>query len=156
MNVVNNANTTYTLTYNPNGGTDAPAPVSVMSNEFYAIFHATSATPLRSGFVFAGWSFSPDGPAEIFADDLFTVTKQDTTVYAIWTEENTNLVSIGSEEENAEPLGVVVSNMDSGASSMGDVFGICLVGVAIVLGVIISGIIYARSPRILSIEEDNN
>ena len=69
-------NTLYTLTYDANGGEGAPGVATKTGNENFAIFTAESLTPTRPGFVFSGWSFSPNGEAMIHAGDLFTVTSQ--------------------------------------------------------------------------------
>ncbi|MBR3368874.1 InlB B-repeat-containing protein [Candidatus Saccharibacteria bacterium] len=150
-------NTVYTLTYDANGGEGAPGVAIKNSNENFAIFTAESLTPVRPGFVFSGWSFSPTGEAMIHAGDLFTVTARDTTVYAIWTEALTEDEVISSAtEENAEPLGVFSSSdsNDSQVQIVGDAIGFAFIGAAVILGLIALLLFRQRQPRIISKEEE--
>lgn len=147
-------NVSYTLNYDANGGESAPSVAQKNGNENYAIFRADDMTPIRDGFVFLGWSFSPDGEAMIHAGDLFTVTQQNVTLYAIWGEENVASVP-GAEDENVEPLGVVASTRGEGGHSVINYTGVFILGGVIVLGLISLLVIRARSPRIVSKEYDS-
>ncbi len=78
---------TYTLTINPqlidltydaNGGTNAPAAHTIPSGEN---FELSAQVPVRTGYTFAGWYTQPSGGTKVTADTVFT---QDTTVYAQW------------------------------------------------------------------------
>ena len=71
--------TTYTLTYNANGGTGAPSTQTGSTS--YTI---SNSTPSRSGYIFSGWSKTGDSTSTIyFAGDIITLTS-DTVLYAVW------------------------------------------------------------------------
>lgn len=150
-------NTLYTLTYDANGGEGGPGVATKNSNENFAIFTATDVTPVRQGFVFSGWSFAKDGEAAIHAGDLFTVTSREMTVYAVWTEANSEVLTTDdAETENTEPLGVF-SSSDSENSQIqvvGDAIAFSFIGAAIILGLMALLLFRQRQPRILSKEEE--
>ena len=154
MNGPNNATKSYNLFYNFMGGESGPSATPVLGNDYYAIAHISSETPIRKGFVFSGWSFSPDGPAEVFSEDLLTLTS-DTTLYAVWAKENSDVPVSGNEtEENAKPLGVVASSKDNFSMDAGVVLGCSLLVVALFLVIFTAA--RHRQPQILSKEYDNS
>lgn len=157
MEAANNKNTTYTLIYNPNGGEGGPSTATLMGNEYYAIFHTDTATPIRENYDFAGWSFTPDGPAEVFAGDFFTVTSQNSTLYAVWVLHESNVVSTDEETEaNAQPLGVITSSDSSPTPVISTgILAPTLLGV-IVASIIVISVTKARRPHILSKEYDDS
>lgn len=70
---------TYTLTYNANGGSGAPAAQSGATT-----YTVSSGVPNREGYTFLGWARSRYATAaEYSAGDSITLTK-DTTLYAVW------------------------------------------------------------------------
>ena len=150
-------NTVYTLTYDANGGEGAPGVATKTSNENYAIFTTDSLTPVRPGYVFSGWSFSPNGEALLHGGDLFSATSTNMTIYAVWTEASTEEdVLNNAVEENAEPLGVFTSS-DSNNSQIqiaGDAIAFAFIGAAVILGLIALLLFRQRQPRILSKEEE--
>ena len=74
-----NAPTTYTLSYNANGGSGAPASQSGATN-----YTVSNTQPTRSGYTFLGWSKSSSATAASFkAGDNITLTAN-TTLYAVW------------------------------------------------------------------------
>ncbi len=75
-----NAPTTYTLSYNANGGSGAPSSQS--GSTTYTI---SSIRPTRSGYTFLGWSKSSSSyaTANYSAGDTITLTSN-TTLYAVW------------------------------------------------------------------------
>lgn len=152
----NDTSTTYSLTYDPNGGEGGPAPTSRQSNQHYAIFHADPTAPTRQGFVFSGWSFSPDGPVEVSVGDLFTVTSQDVTLYAVWATEGSAVTTDNqATDSNTKPLGVVASSDDTSDHMIsGEAFGATLL--ACVLGaIILCVVVRVRRPRIVSKDYDS-
>ena len=71
--------TTYTLSYNANGGSGAPAAQSGATS--YTI---SSAVPVRSGYKFLGWSTSASATSASYtAGKTISLTKN-TTLYAVW------------------------------------------------------------------------
>ena len=71
----------YTLTYDANGGTNAPEK---KTDEQDAILKVSEDTPIRRGYEFLGWSTDKDTEtAEYQANDEIKLTK-DITLYAVW------------------------------------------------------------------------
>lgn len=73
----------FTLNYDANRGTGAPASqtgVSVSSCKFVI----SNAIPVRKNYKFLGWSLSKSGTATYKAGDEITVGSLSTTLYAVW------------------------------------------------------------------------
>ena len=69
----------YTLSYNANGGSGAPAMQS--GAKTYTI---PATKPVRSGYTFLGWSLTKEAVSpSFFAGNTFSVT-ENTTLYAVW------------------------------------------------------------------------
>ena len=69
----------YTLSYNANGGSNAPAAQSGSTS-----YKISSAIPNRSGYKFVGWARSSTASsAEYHAGDTIKITSN-TTLYAVW------------------------------------------------------------------------
>ncbi len=81
---------TYTVTFNPNGGTVDTTTKTVTSGSAYG----TLPTPTRKGHTFDGWFTKSSGGVQRTADSTVTITK-DTTLYAHWTA-NTYTVTFNS------------------------------------------------------------
>ena len=78
-------NPTYTLYYNANGGSGAPAAQSGVSDENDSVeLTIASGTPTRSGYSFLGWSASRGGSASYFAGNKVKITGGNVTLYAVW------------------------------------------------------------------------
>jgi uncharacterized repeat protein (TIGR02543 family) len=76
-----NANT-YTVSYNANGGTNAPASQAKVENVDLTL---TSDTPKRTGYTFKGWGItSGSATAKYRPGDTYTENRS-RTLYAIWT-----------------------------------------------------------------------
>lgn len=75
---------TYTLSYDANGGTNAPAS----STDYWdAIFYVTGGKPTRDNFDFLGWSDEPNGPVnEAYIEGYGMTLTADKTLYAVWQE----------------------------------------------------------------------
>ena len=74
---------TYTVSYNANGGENAPAD-QVKTHGVHLIL--SSAVPTRSGYTFLGWSTSSGATAATFQPgDIFAIDA-DTTLFAVWQE----------------------------------------------------------------------
>lgn len=69
-----------TLTYDANGGTNAPEPAFFPAGEPFTL---SSSAPVREGYAFAGWSSTADGAAAYAAGGTYTFDS-DTTLYAVW------------------------------------------------------------------------
>lgn len=70
----------YSITYNANGGTGAPAN---QKGEYGTAITITNAEPSRPGYRFKGWSTSPTGTINYRKGDKYTENK-DITLYAVW------------------------------------------------------------------------
>ena len=74
---------TYTVTFDANGGTGAPASQTKYHNQ---VLELSSTIPKRSGYTFLGWSTSSTATsASYLAGSSFT-TDANTTLYAVWCE----------------------------------------------------------------------
>lgn len=95
-----NAPSTYTLSYNANGGTGAPSSQSGSTS--YAI---SSAVPHRVGYTFLGWSTSSSGASSYYIPGNTITLSSNTTLYAYWMEARTvntsssNLANINFENQ---------------------------------------------------------
>jgi len=79
--------TTYTLSYNANGGIGIPSPVSVAANSTITI---SNTTPSKSGYTFVGWATSStETSASYFPGSSYKVTGN-VTLYAVWSNSTTN------------------------------------------------------------------
>lgn len=75
---------THTLTYNANGGVDAPAAqTQTYDVENQRSFTVTNQQPTRDGYAFRGWSNTASGAVDYAAGDTITAAA-DKTIYAVW------------------------------------------------------------------------
>lgn len=73
--------TPYTLTYDANGGQNAPASVKLVPGAATL----SEQAPTREGYTFAGWNTQQDGSGTTYqAGGAFTMPKEDVTLYAQW------------------------------------------------------------------------
>ena len=79
--------TTYTLSYDANGGTGAPEAQTVTNNTLSAQFTVSSAKPTRTNHTFLGWATTADA-TEPMKDATVTLTYPETSavLYAVWAE----------------------------------------------------------------------
>ena len=76
---------TYTLTYNANGGTNAPASQTGVSTSGSYTFTVSSSIPTRVGYTFLGWSTSSTATsASNLPGSSYTATSTSATLYAVW------------------------------------------------------------------------
>ncbi len=74
----------FTISYNANGGTNAP---SAQTKMFGTPLTITSSVPQREGYDFLGWSISPDAlSASYNPGSSFTSDTSDYTLFAVWQE----------------------------------------------------------------------
>lgn len=77
--------TPYTLAYNSNGGSAAPASVSKLAGAVFAL-PASNLSPTRAGYAFGGWNTLANGSGDTtLAGINFTMPGSNTTLYAKWT-----------------------------------------------------------------------
>ena len=71
---------TYTVTFNPNGGTVSPTTATVTYDSTYG----TLPTPTRTGYTFAGWWTAASNGTQITSSTKVAITAAQ-TLYAHWT-----------------------------------------------------------------------
>lgn len=88
----------YTVTYNANGGTGAPAT----DYKHHDIALRLSGTkPTRTGYTFQGWAKSASGSAAYQANGSYT-SNSNTTLYAVW-KQNTYTVTYNANGGTGAP-----------------------------------------------------
>ncbi len=104
--------TKYTLTYNPNRGSGAPAKVTVESGKSIKI---SSTKPTRSGYTFLGWAKTSSAKSATYkAGDSIKITSN-TTLYAVWKKNPKNEYRIHFNKNTNDNVG----NMPSTISTTG-------------------------------------
>ena len=71
----------YTLTYNANGGSNAPASQKVKENTG---FYLSNSKPTRSGYTFLGWSKDKYATSASYSPGAGVKTSSNITLYAVW------------------------------------------------------------------------
>ena len=79
----------FILTYDANGGTDAPARQNGNGS-----ITLSSTKPTRSGYKFLGWAESADSASAKYQPGAAYSLKKNSTLYAVWQEENTDTYSV--------------------------------------------------------------
>lgn len=90
----------YTITYNANGGEDAP---SSQKKDFGKTLTLSSTEPTRNGYEFLGWATSSTATSASYQPEDDYTNNDDITLFAVW-EENVVLSSI-SVYSNPNKLG---------------------------------------------------
>ena len=72
---------TYTISYNANGGTGAPASQTKAQGTTLII---TETVPTRTGYTFLGWSTSSTATTATYCAGSHFTTDANTTLYAVW------------------------------------------------------------------------
>ena len=88
----------YTVTYDANGGKNAPAAQFVETRTGSGELVITSAVPTRDKYTFLGWSQSKSGNVQLKPGDKLSLTA-DITLYAVW-EKKTDAIKT-SDDSNA-------------------------------------------------------
>lgn len=78
----------FTVSYNANGGGNAPASQSFGEGESINI---TTAVPVREGYLFEGWAYTKDSVwPEVFPGELYNVNSS-ASLYAVWSKNLSSL-----------------------------------------------------------------
>lgn len=89
---------TWTVTFDPNGGTGEPKPLSmVVTGESWTFTIPDVKPPILSGYTFMGWSENPDITDKMNLPRMgsqYTSYKDDLTLYAIWEKGTVALLTI--------------------------------------------------------------
>lgn len=72
---------TYTLTFDPNGGTVSPSSKNIIYNDYYG----EMPIPTKTGHSFIGWYTDTNGENQVIDSMQYTIP-DDSTVYALWQE----------------------------------------------------------------------
>lgn len=81
-----NPEVTFTLNYDANGGTGAPASQTGKSRTGSCDFTISNTVPTKQNYDFQGWSTSQNAAeADYQPGGRFTATSLNTTLYAVWT-----------------------------------------------------------------------
>ena len=75
--------TTYTVAFDPNGGSGT-MPAQAMAADTATALDANAFT--RSGYTFTGWNTEPDGSGTAYKDGAAVTLRDDMTLYAQWEE----------------------------------------------------------------------
>lgn len=78
------AEVTYTLTYNANGGSGAPAAQTAKSSTGSATFTISTSVPTWEDHTFLGWADSADAAAAAYHSGGTITVSADKTIYAVW------------------------------------------------------------------------
>lgn len=79
---VSGGTSSYTVSYNANGGSGAPSSQTKNSSSDIKL---SSAKPTRSGYTFKEWNTKADGTGKAYAPGAAYKTNANLTLYAIWT-----------------------------------------------------------------------
>ena len=71
---------TYLVSFNANGGTDAPASQTKRYGEPLVL---SNSIPARTGYTFMGWATTADGSVKYYPGDTYNIDS-DITLYAVW------------------------------------------------------------------------
>jgi uncharacterized repeat protein (TIGR02543 family) len=88
---------TYTIKYDANGGTGAPADQKKIHN---APLTLSGATPAKPGYTFASWNTAANGSGVSYAHGASYVTNASVTLYAQWICKTDNSPSVSYSDEN--------------------------------------------------------
>lgn len=75
--------TSYTVSYNANGGTGAPSSQTKWKNQALTL---SSTKPTRTGYTFSKWNTKSDGSGTSYSSGASYTANSAVTLYAIWTE----------------------------------------------------------------------
>lgn len=83
FNVTVPAWTSYTVSYNANGGSGAPSSQTKWKDQTLTL---SSTKPTRTGYTFSKWNTKSDGSGTSYSSGGSYTTNSAATLYAIWTE----------------------------------------------------------------------
>ena len=98
------ANTTYTVSYNANGGSGAP---SSQTKTHGVSLTLSSTKPTREGYTFKGWATSANGSVAYAAGASYTANSN-ATLYAVW-QANTYTVTFIANGGSVSPISKTVT-----------------------------------------------
>lgn len=96
---------TYNVSYNANGGTNAPTTQTKIHDIDLKL---SDDIPAKNGYTFVGWSLSADGTEANYQPGDYYYDNSSSTLYAVWSKIETPKVKISAESKTAE-AGATVS-----------------------------------------------
>ena len=96
---LNNATTYYTVSYNANGGSGAPA---AQTKAHGATLTLSTAKPTRTGYTFLGWGTSASATTATYQPGASYTANANITLYAVW-KANTYTVSYNANGGTGAP-----------------------------------------------------
>lgn len=88
---VNVSAKTYTVSYNANGGTGAPASQTKTHGTALTL---SNTIPTRTGYTFLGWSTSSTATSATYSAGSNFTTNANTTLYAVWKSDRNNYIRV--------------------------------------------------------------
>ena len=101
----------YTVTYNANGGSGAPASQTAISGINLTL---SSTVPTKSGYTFLGWSTSSTATTATYAKGATYTANKTVTLYAVWKQEDSGIEFISV----SAPFSVSASEFNEGIINM--------------------------------------
>ena len=101
-----------TVTFNANGGKNAPANQSVVANKATAL---TKTQPTRSGYTFLGWAKSKTATKADYKAGANITIKADTTLYAVWSDQSLKITAQPSNAKGSADSKVTFSVKATGS-----------------------------------------
>ena len=108
---------TYTLSYNANGGTNAPAAQSASTTTGSATFTIHSQKPINGDKVFLGWSKDKNTETATYQPGGNITISTDTMLYAVWTDPQPQTYTLTVVTDPAGGTTSGSGNYASGASA---------------------------------------
>ncbi|MBQ2675079.1 MAG: InlB B-repeat-containing protein [Prevotella sp.] len=103
-----NAPVTYTITYDANGGTGAPAAQTKTQGQPLTL---SSTRPIREGYTFLGWAENASVTAAQYQPNEQFTKDANTTLYAVWAAASSDLPTLSLDSVTASPGGSVTLNV---------------------------------------------
>lgn len=91
------AKAAYTISYNANGGSNAPAAQKKWLDENITL---STAWPSRTGYTFQGWATSANGAVAYYAGSTYSANEA-VTLYAVWKVNTFNVIYNANGGSNA-------------------------------------------------------
>ena len=112
---------TWTVAYNANGGTGAPASQTKTYNQTLTL---SSTRPARSGYTFLGWAIKSDGTGAAYAPGGSYTDNAAATLYAVWVAvQVTSLSAYRSTSAGTRSDSGTYGHLSAGWKALGTIAG---------------------------------
>ena len=109
----------YSVTYNANGGSSAPA---AQSKRTYEGIYLSNTTLTRTGLVHSGWNTKADGTGTHYNKNAYYSTDADLTLYAEWTFEGSGTAEDPYRIPSTEAWNLLAERVNAGTNYSGKYF----------------------------------